>query len=136
MPRTAKRTQSGDKALPPRPPVGVPYGEGERALESQRRSPLPNRRAALAAVPTGGGGAAGAATPDPTIAQAMEMLAPESQLSTPTARPTEPITQGLDGNAGRPTIQVNDAYYELKALVKRYPYPDLVRLLARVESEL
>jgi hypothetical protein len=113
----------------------VPYGEGERALESQRRTPLPNNRAQLSLV-QGGGGA-----PDEggdALAAAMEMMAPESAIAAPTERPQEPIVAGLGpgGQGARPTIAPNEAYYELQALVRQYPYPDLIRLLGRVEAEM
>jgi hypothetical protein len=70
---------------------------------------------------------------DPVQA-AMAMAAPTSAIDAPTERPDEPVTQGLFDRA--PLPQGNEAYYELKALVKQYPYPDLVNLLARVEAEM
>lgn len=130
MPRAKKQTLSGDPALPAVAPKGVPYGEGERALESQRRAPMPNRQATNAIVPAGGGGGQAPAV-DPRQA-AMAMEAPTSMIDMPTERPDEAITEGMYGNVPQP----NEALYELKALVRQYPYPDLINLLARIDAEM
>lgn len=134
MPR-GKKTLTGESALPAQAMKGGPYGEGERALESQRRTPMPNRQAGLAPAPAGGAPApAGGGDPNAALARAMEMMAPSSMIDAPTDRPDEPVNQGL--STQRPMPQANESYYELKALVKQYPYPDLINLLARVESEM
>jgi hypothetical protein len=70
---------------------------------------------------------------------AMGMAAPEEggvTLSMPTARPREPLQAGLTGDPSRPTIHTNPAYYEIQALAKAFPYPDFLRLLSRIESEM
>lgn len=144
MPRKGKRqTLSGDPALAAAPAVGVPYGEGERRLESQRRTPLPNVRARAEppadALPAGGGGGPGGADARMAAVQAaIGMAEPTSMLSAPTERPGEPLMAGIEssGDILRPAIVTNEAYYELRALARRFPYPDLMRLLARVESEM
>jgi hypothetical protein len=76
--------------------------------------------------------------PDDALAQAMAMIEPTSAIASPTERPQEPVTTGLGpgGNLSHPVIQANESYYELQALVRQYPYPDLVRLLGRVEAEM
>lgn len=136
MPR-AKKTLSGEAALPAQAMKGGPYGSGERALESQRRTPMPDRQVAPASTPGGPapspGGQGG---PDRAAAlqEAMQMASPPSVLATPTERPKEDVTTGMTGRSAMP--QTNEAYYELKALVQRYPYPDLVNLLNIVEQEM
>jgi hypothetical protein len=104
--RGSKRppTQSGAPAQTPRTPVDAPYGEGERAIESQRRTPLPN----YSAEPTNPG-PAGASGPPPmapadrlqaALMAAKGMAPPTNLLTEPTQRPQEPITSGLNIGPG------------------------------------
>lgn len=107
MPRKAKRkTQSGVPGQAPASPVDVPYGEGERALESQRRMPVPDYSATAptagsappTAQPTGGGSALPqppVGSLDQALAAAQAMAPPSNLLSQPSARPNEPLTAGL-----------------------------------------
>lgn len=118
MPRKAKprrTTQNGAPAAPLTAPRGGPYGEGERALESQRRIPVPS-----GPPPVPGASGAGAArgpgpsTPptavggpglDPRLQmmaamQAASRMRPPQSLYSPTQRPQEPITAGLPVGAG------------------------------------
>lgn len=99
--RGSKRPQtlSGEQAQTPRTPVDAPYGEGERAIESQRRTPLPN----YSAEPTNPGPAGAAGPPalapadrlQAALMAAKGMAPPENILTQPTQRPNEPITSGL-----------------------------------------
>jgi len=104
MPRSSKRkTLSGAPASAPVPPADVPYGEGERSLESQRRTPVPDYSATAANAPTGAGPAASSAPVD-RLGMAMEaargMAPPTNLLTQPTTRPNEPITAGLGVGPG------------------------------------
>ncbi len=135
MPRKAKRTTlSGEPAQPARPAVDVPYGEGERRIESQRRMPVPNRKDVTPTAPkergTGGGGGA----PVPNLMEALRDVPLDRVLAQPSQRPAQPITEGLGSrmrNVERPVV--NDALYKLRAIARRYPYPGLLRLLERAE---
>jgi hypothetical protein len=136
MPRKTKtRTLSGDVASPPRPAVGVPYGEGERRLESQRRTPVPVKAGGLQVVQ---GGAAGGSPPATdrfslAIAQAQQMAPPEKLLQMPTARPNEDLMTGFGrANVGPAT---DEALYELRALANAFPYADLLEFVSRAEQE-
>jgi hypothetical protein len=101
MPRKAKRkTLSGVPGAPPTPPVDVPYGEGERALESQRRTPVPDYSATAAeGAPPAGAGSAVPGAPAGGLEMALQaaqgMAPPTNLLTAPTARPNEPLTAGL-----------------------------------------
>lgn len=115
MPRKAKRTLSGAPGGPARPPVNTTYGDGERALESQRRMPVADYSRRLQAVPNSGGAPPGSAEipatqQDPAdrlnaiMAMARNMAPPEP-LNRPTQRPNEPLTAGLPMGAG-PGLEV------------------------------
>lgn len=136
MPRKARRTISGEPGQPARTPVDAVYGEGERALESQRRMPVPDRSGPAAEM-TGGGGASGPpATAYPQALDALRQMAPpEPVLSTPTKRPGEDISRGMGGpnHPIEPKAQVNEALYELRALYQMHPYPDFLAWLERIE---
>lgn len=103
MPRKARRTISGAPAGAPKPPVNATYGDGERALEAQRRTPVPDYSGgpAGAAAPSPGAGP-GAAPPtapgdrlQAALAAARGMAPPQNLLTQPTQRPNEPLTSGL-----------------------------------------
>lgn len=105
MPRKSKRkTLSGVPGQAPAPPVDAPYGEGERAIESQRRTPLPDYSGPPPVpAPAGAEPAAGLAPADrlqQALAAAQGMAPPTNILTTPTQRPDEPLTAGLRTGAG------------------------------------
>lgn len=143
MPRKAKRTLSGAPAAPARPPVDVPYGEGERRLESQRRMPVPETKGQAGAPPgPRPGGARSGGSPSDRFAMAMDAarsMAPPETIRGPTARPTEDLMTGAGGGppGGRlgQMPMVNEALFELRALAQRYPYRDLLAFLDRVTRE-
>lgn len=105
------RTISGAPASAPVVPPGQTYGEGERQMESQRRTPLP---AGPPAVPGANGSAPAinanstpAAPAEQPLARRMAraLMAAQSMRSgpglyAPTQRPSEPITTGLAMGAG------------------------------------
>jgi hypothetical protein len=110
------------------------YGEGERALESQRRMPVPDRAGPAEAM---GGGGGGGGQPDiaAALAQAQAMAPPAPITSQPSARPGEDLTAGMP-SSGAPIDQrpmVNEALYELRAAYQLHPYPDLLKFLERIE---
>lgn len=140
MPRKGK-TLSGAPAGGAKMPVDSTYGEGEAALESQRRMPVPDFAktgpGGTGGRPSEGGGAppSGAGGPDPRAAAleaARAMAPPTSVLSGPTERPTELLTKGLPP---RSRVQPDEALIELRAIAQRYPYPDLIALLERASRE-
>jgi len=139
MPRA--RTQSGAPASPPRPPVGVPYGEGERALEAQRRTPVPAGPPSAPGA-AGGGAAGGEAAPTDRFAQAVaaaqEMAPPEGVLGQPTRRPAEPVQTGLmPGQIAHQGPEFQDALFDLRAIAAEYPeYRGLQRLIALAEDQV
>lgn len=108
MPRKgpgSKRTQSGAPAATPAPMVNAPYGEGERAIESQRRTPVPDySQGTAAAGPPGAPPSAPAPAPGDRLQAALlaakGMAPPTNLLTMPTQRPGEPITSGLRIGAG------------------------------------
>jgi hypothetical protein len=130
MPRKAKRsgtTQTGAPAAAPTALRGQPYGEGERALESQRRTPVPSGpppapgMTAPSGAPGGQAGGSGSSTggPDPRLLQQMRMQAamqaagrmkPPTSLYAETQRPSEPITAGmaLGPGAGPEVVRTGD----------------------------
>ena len=146
MPRKAK-TLSGAPAAPARMPVDTTYGEGERALESQRRTPVPEFAQPGSTAPTtGAGGAAagggGASVPASRDAQALmaaqAMAAPEGDMMAPTTRPLEPVQLGMGTTRGAVPMgtQFSDALFDLRALYAQYPeYRGLGRLIALMEDE-
>jgi len=116
MPRKgkgSKLTGSGAPAGPPVTPVDAPYGEGERALESQRTMPVPAGPPGLPpgslGAPGGGGGSAPPAV-DPrarlqAALQAMSAMRPPRGLTAPSERPSEPLTAGMSmGPGGGPEL--------------------------------
>lgn len=115
----ARTTQTGAPAAPPRAMSGGPYGSGERALESQRRVPVPSGPPPApgstapgpgpGGAPSGGSGPSGAG-PDPRVVQQMRMQAalqaaggmkPPTSIYAATQRPSEPITDGMAIGPGR-----------------------------------
>lgn len=146
MPRAKKRTLSGAPGGGAVAPAGVPYGEGERALESQRRMPVPDFAggSAPATGGTGGGVAVGGGATPPAdrfaqaVAAAQGMAPPEGLLSQPTQRPLEPLQAGMaptSQTAGGPAL--NDALFDLRALAKANPeYKGLLRLIALAEDQV
>jgi hypothetical protein len=82
------------------------YGTGERALEAQRRMPVPDlapQASGLAAAPTGPSMGGAAPAPGPTspadrLTAAMALLgrmSPGRSLEAPSERPGEPLTAGM-----------------------------------------
>lgn len=148
MPRKQQRTLSGAPASPPRMPVNTTYGEGERALESQRRTPVPDvasRGTGGPAPPAGGteGGAAGGqnGTADrfaQILAAAQGMAPPEGTLSAPSQRPLEPLQAGMGSGAGAipAGTEFSDALFDLRAMAAQYPeYRGLLRMIALAEEQ-
>lgn len=143
MPR-AKKTLTGAKAAPATPPVGVPYGEGERALESQRRMPVPDFAETGGSAPTtggtGSGASAGAAPPADRFAQAIEaaraMAPSDSLLAQPTQRPNESVLAGTMPTVTPERPEFNEALFDLRALARLYlEYKGLARLVALAEEQ-
>jgi hypothetical protein len=56
-----------------------------------------------------------------------------SVINTPSLRPNEQITTGMDGQLPQPDI--DPGLWELKALAQRFGYPDLIRFVQRREME-
>jgi hypothetical protein len=137
MPRKTKRTMSGEPGQPARTPVGAVYGEGERALESQRRMPVPDRAGPAAEIGGGGGESSGGApaTFANALAQAQAMAPPEPVMGAPTRRPGEDLTRGMAGGEAPigPRPIVNEALYELRAIAQQHPYADFMAWLERIE---
>lgn len=103
MPRKGRgsaTTLSGRAGQPAVPPVNSVYGEGERALESQRRMPVPDMTGPGLAQAATNAPSGGAPTMDPRGRMAMAMAlmgrmqAPQP-LDAPTERPDQPLTAGL-----------------------------------------
>jgi hypothetical protein len=145
MPRARKKTLSGAPAGAATAPVGVPYGEGERRIEAQRRMPVPDfartGEPAPSAGGTGGGGAAGGGPPADRFAQAMQaaqqMAPPEGLLAMPTQRPMEPLQAGMAPSEHPQGPAFSDALFDLRALAHDYPeYRGLLRLIALAEEQL
>lgn len=140
MPRKARRTQSGAPAGGAVMPVDSTYGEGEAALEAQRRMPVPDFAkgggSAIPVAPSGGspapGGGGSAAPMDMALAAAQGMQMPPS-VSAPTSRPLENLQTGL-GTQGQRVLP-NESLFELRAIAQRFPYPDLLRMIERIERE-
>lgn len=139
MPRKAKATLSGAPGQPARALKGQPYGEGERAIESQRRMPVPDFATGNAPVPSPGGGAPAGGGQDAgalmaAMQAAQQMAPPTSALTAPTERPDENIMTA-PGGSGLPRPLANEGLLELRALARRFPYPELLDLIARAELE-
>ena len=141
MPRKPRPTLSGAPGQAAVAPKGQTYGEGERALESQRRMPVPDfaqqPQAALpSGAPAGGGGRAEALQAALAAAQGLDLGG--SAIATPTQRPGEPVTQplsALSGSGAGKRPMPNPAIYELRAVAQMFPYPGLLDFLAQVERE-
>jgi len=110
MPRRARRrTLTGQEAQPVAVPRGTTYGQGERDMESQRRTPLPDYAASGSQAvpnpgPTTSGGPGSPAPPSEdrlaAAVQAASQMAPPQQLNAPTRRPNEPLTAGMSMGPG------------------------------------
>lgn len=77
--------------------------------------------------------------PKPTMGgQPMVPPGAVGALDAPTDRPDEPLTAGLPiGPGASPqggAFPVDDALYDLRALAQRYPYRELLRLIALAEA--
>lgn len=119
MPRKSKtKTLSGQPGQTPVAPRGGPYGAGERALESQRRAPIPDYAAsASGSTPGLSPGSPGVESalppqaPGDRLQQAMmtaqQMAPPQNMLTMPSQRPSEPLTAGLPIGAGPGTEVLN-----------------------------
>lgn len=97
------------------------YGDGVNAETVRTATPNTSRVPA----PTGGG-------------QPMAPPGAVGPLDAPSDRPDEPLTAGLPIGPG-PGPQaggfpVDDALYDLRALAQRYPYRELLRLIALAEA--
>lgn len=80
----SQRTDGGP-TQPIRPITGLPYGEGQEAIDQQRQAPLP--QAATPGAPTGSSGAI-AAAPEPMPLAAGSLM------------PDQPVTAGADAGPG------------------------------------
>jgi len=78
--------------------------------------------------------------PAPTMGGGQPMVPPGAigPLDAPSDRPAEPLTAGLPiGPGASPQgggFAVDDALYDLRALAQRYPYRELLRLIALAEA--
>lgn len=104
MPRKRKAPASGDQggygAQPADAPTGLPYGERQATIDSQRQLPM----AAAPGLPTGGG-APPQAPQDPAqrlqmAVEAARRMRPPAPLTGPSQRPGEPLTAGMATGPG------------------------------------
>lgn len=106
-PGALSRRTDGGASQPVRVASGGKYGE-RQAMESLQQ-----------AAPMAAG--AGAAPPPPT--------APLPAAFGPTQRPAEPITAGLPSMPAAQSLAQLDADALLRLMIRRYPHPQLVRLM-------
>ena len=95
---------------PVRVAPGGKYGERKALTEQQQSAPL---------------AAGGGASPPPPSP------APLPSVFGPTGRPNESIRQGIPTQPAAQSLAQLDADALLRILVRRYPHPQLVRLLQR-----
>ena len=115
-------SQRTDGKVPAMLPTGGDYGDRKALAEQQSAAPM------TPSAPGGGG-------PSPAAAA----RAPGSQFGgsafSPTGRPGEPLTAGIDwgDGPGAPAQHLpNDPYMAAKALYAISPTPELERLIARL----
>lgn len=123
-PGASYSNRSDLNALPVRTTTNQPYGAASAQRTSQAAIPL--------AAPTAPQAAPGAPPSSP---------APPSRavpISSPTSRPEEPVTAGLDMGAGpgsEALFQPTDpAHLEIRALYALYPSNDLLDLLTFIDQ--
>lgn len=107
----ARRTDGGP-AQPTRVAPGGQYG-ARQAMESLQQA---------APMAAGGGGQPSPSTNSPTAA-------PLPAAFAPTQRPNEPITAGLPSMPAAQSLAQLDADALLRLMIRRFPHPQLVRLL-------
>lgn len=123
----------------PKAAVGLPYGQHSELIDAQKKIPLPQ----TPPVQAPGNAAGGSATPSPVgganpLDQAMaEAQATSFQpvgLTSPTSRPLEPVTAGLDGPVIARPSRVSIA--NTLSLLAQSGDPELARLAdkARIQG--
>lgn len=111
-----------DGAVPAPPVTGLPYGQNQALTEQQSAAPMTPQQG-----PTGGGSAAPARGGPPGFGAAGAF--------SPTQRPGEPLTAGIDWGQGAgapPQAVPEDPYTVARALYAISPTPELERLIARL----
>jgi len=115
-----------DGRVPTPPVTGLPYGQNQALQAQQSAAPL--------SAPAPGGGGAGSAPAPTTSPAGPPRMGPAGAFS-PTQRPGEPLTAGVDWGAGPgapPKALPDDAYMAARALYAVSPTPELERLIARL----
>lgn len=121
-------SQRTDGAVPQLQHTGLPYGENRAVNEQQSAAPIS---------PQGGPAAGGGGTP-PAAATPRRPGPPrfgDGGAFSPTARPGEPMTAGIDwgdGPGAPATVLPDDPYLVARALYAMAPSPELERLIARL----
>jgi hypothetical protein len=151
MPRGGKRDGKVGKAYsnrgdlngptqPAKAPTGQTYGQAGAQMQAQKALPLPNVH--QVAVKRGADGrisgvdVPAATPPEPTGGPPPGSLGP---LSAPTARPGEPLTNGIDSGpgAGAEAMGMDDGSNmvktQLRALYQQYPLDELAELIAEAD---
>lgn len=120
-------SQRTDGAVPQMLPSGGDYGDRQALAEQQSAAPMTPGQGG----PPGGAGGG----PSPT-ASGPPGFGPGGAFS-PTERPGEPLTAGVDWGEGPGAVQSSlpeDPYTVAKALYALSPTPELERLIARLAS--
>jgi hypothetical protein len=150
MPRGGKRDGKVGKAYsnrgdlngptqPAKAPTGQTYGQAGAQMQAQKAMPLPNVH--QVAVKRGADGrisgvdVPAATPPEPTGGPPPGSLGP---LSAPTARPGEPLTNGIDSGPGAGaeamgTDPNGTVMYQMRELFKRTGLPAIAELIAEAE---
>lgn len=100
MPRTAKRTMSGERAQPVGPVAAQQYGAGVDQAELQRQLPAPQATPVAPGPPPVAPGAAGPGSAERLEQALQQMQVGDGLMTAPTARPLEPVTAGLASGPG------------------------------------
>lgn len=112
-------SQRTDGRVPAMQRTGLPYGENKAVNEMQAGAPLSPQPQPGAGTPAAQGGA---------------RLPFSGGAFTPTARPGEPLTAGVDFGPGpgrSPNAAADHAAALLQVVYEHYPTPALQRVLAR-----
>lgn len=115
-----------DGRVPTPPVTGLPYGQNQALQAQQSAAPL--------SAPAPGGGGAGSAPAPTTSPAGPPNLGPAGAFS-PTQRPGEPLTAGVDWGAGPgapPALGGADPYLLLKLIHQQNPTNATARLIARL----
>lgn len=109
---------------PVRVATGQTYGEAGQQAVAQQAVPLPQTRAV---------------TPGEAPGNIEQMLAAATPLDAPSARPEEPVTEGLTGGMGRgpealdSLINTDPTLDELKGIYMKFPNEDLRIMISQIE---